>query len=79
MDGKDQEFNLGMITGKLDLMLEKQDKLENWFVEHAKADGKQFSDIRSDISGMKSKMYIAGALFIAAIEGGKTAVMSWFK
>lgn len=69
---------IGKLEGKMDMMISNQDKMMNWFENHAKSDNEKFEKINSNISGIKSKMYVVGAIFIAALEGGKHAFMSWF-
>ena len=70
--------DIGRLEGKVDLMLEKQSKLEDWFISHAKSDNEKFDAIHSSISGMKGKMYATGAIALAILEGGRHAFTSWF-
>lgn len=73
-----QEFTLGTVVGKIDLMISKQDKLENWFILHSQKDNERFEELNKSVSSMKARMYMAGGLFIAGIEAGKASLMSWF-
>lgn len=70
--------DIGRLEGKVDLMLEKQGKLEDWFVAHAKSDNEKFDAIHSNISDIKGRMYAVGAIALVVIEGGKHALTSWF-
>jgi hypothetical protein len=72
------EEQVGRLEGKMDMMISNQDKMMNWFEQHAKSDSEKFEELNKSVSGIKGKMYVFGALFIAALEGGKHALMSWF-
>lgn len=73
-----QDQDLGRLEGKIDVLLTNQDKMMDWFQKHNEKDNEQFDKIHSNISGIKSKMAIMGAIALALVEGGRHALTSWF-
>lgn len=77
MENNDK-FILGEISGKIDRMIDSQDKLTEWLSKHQESDRIAFTDIqtsfqeiRNDIGGIKIKAGIFGGIAIFVIETAK--------
>jgi hypothetical protein len=73
-----QEQDIGRVEGKIDVLLQQNKQMMDWFQTHTEQDNKQFDKIHSSISSIKSKMAIMGAIALALVEGGRHALTSWF-
>ena len=69
---------IGRLEGKMDMMISNQDKMMDWFSKHAESDTEKFAELNKSVSGLKGKLSLLTFGIVAAFEGGKHAVTSWF-
>jgi hypothetical protein len=78
------EQDLGRLEGKVDRIIDSQDKLTEWLSKHQESDKKAFGDVqtafqelRNDIGSIKIKAGIFGGIAIFIIESAKYIYTAW--